>query len=109
MNENDETQGAASLQVQLRTEARRCKGLEADLQMQWEMAARKDDTIQQLKENIQRIERLRNEEQKRNTLKTEALMPHVEKLESSVEATGRSYAKLETDIQLLSIMYKGKP
>jgi hypothetical protein len=45
-----QTVGAASLQVQLRAETRRCKILERDLQIQWELHAKKDSRIQALHE-----------------------------------------------------------
>jgi hypothetical protein len=102
----DETQGAASLQVQLRTEKRRCQGIVQDLQTQWNISARKDDEIQQLKEQIVRMKSEQTEASQLHQKKTELLIPHVERLESSVESIGRSYGKLETDVQLLSIMYK---
>ena len=100
------TMGAASLQVQLRAEKRRSKVLERDLQIQWELHAKKDSSIQSYKENIQIMDTKMNEAINEFNEKTKWFGPHVEHLESSVESTGRSYQKLETDVQLLSIMYK---
>ena len=101
-----QTVGAASLQVQLRAETRRCKILERDLQIQWELHAKKDSRIQALHEKNLETETKMNEQSKTFQEKTKWFGPHVEHLESSVESTGRSYQKLETDVQLLSIMYK---
>ena len=98
--------GAASLQVQLRTETRRCKSLEEDLQLQWSLSAAKDDKMQALKERMACVERRMGEELKVYEEKTKWFGPHIDKLEISVDATKRAHATLETDVQLLSIMYK---
>jgi hypothetical protein len=90
-NFGEETQGAATLQVQLRAEKRKSNSLIKDLKVQWEISAKKDDAIQKGKEEVARIHSLRKEDQNTHHSKTKLLIPHVEHLESSVESISKAY------------------
>jgi chromosome segregation ATPase len=87
-------------------EKRRCTSLEDDLRTQWELAAKKNDECQSLREKMAGIERRMGEQSRVFEEKTKWFGPHVDKLETSVHSTKRAYSTLETDVQLLSIMYK---
>ena len=99
-------QSTASLLVQLNGEQRRNEALHRDLNGAWEAKAEMEGEIKQLKRALGAANARIGEQRREFEARTQWFDPHVKSLEESVEFTLHSYKKLETDVQLLSILYK---
>jgi hypothetical protein len=102
----DSGQSAASITVQLRGEQRRNKALERDLKGAWEARAATEGELDRLGQALASAHARVEEQRREYAARTAWFDPHVAALEQSVASTLKSYGKLETDVQLLSILYQ---